>query len=456
VQGGSIPGDGAQCDGLLWALPRTTGQPLLYVAGQNSVSVIDTGNNAVVDAIKLAGAWTLAVSPDASRLYATTTAGLSIVDASTDKVIKTIALAGGYDLAVSPDGSRAYIGAGAVLYVVDLAADKVVATLRPAGGADSVAVRPNGGRIYATGSLGKYDPILDVIDARTMTLLATISASPFIGFGSVIVTPDGRTVYATGGGHDGLPTSLIIIDAVANKGMGAIFMCLPCGLPGLAVTPDGSQLLVPIIGPEEKDVGVVSTATNAVSARIPVAPSGGLAIRPDGRFAYVPDSAGRVEVVDTAKHAVVAKIAVPAGVGAEAIVPPPEGVQFLTLSATLAMRAAKRGAFSLQAQLTLSTSSNGIHPHAEAVRLQVGPFITTIPAGSFERAADGSFSYEGTISGAHLDVLIKPTGTLRYELDASATGANLSGASNPVQVSMSIGDDAGLTKVGASFLAAEK
>jgi hypothetical protein len=50
-----------------------------------------------------------------------------------------------------------------------------------------------------------------------------------------------------------------------------------------------------------------------------------------------------------------------------------------------------------------------------------------------------------------LGVQIASTGALRYAFDAEATGANLSGTTNPVQVSLSIDDDAGLTSVKAYF-----
>jgi hypothetical protein len=40
---------------------------------------------------------------------------------------------------------------------------------------------------------------------------------------------------------------------------------------------------------------------------------------------------------------------------------------------------------------------------------------------------------------------------LRYRFSAEAKGANLSGITNPVQVSLGIGSDAGLTSVKARF-----
>ena len=42
-------------------------------------------------------------------------------------------------------------------------------------------------------------------------------------------------------------------------------------------------------------------------------------------------------------------------------------------------------------------------------------------------------------------------GGFRYEFHAAAKGANLSGTTNPVQVSLGIGGNAGVTSVGAHF-----
>jgi hypothetical protein len=161
-----------------------------------------------------------------------------------------------------------------------------------------------------------------------------------------------------------------------------------------------------------------------------------------------------VSVIDTASYAVVATIAVP-GPGLISIVPPPQGVPFLSLNAKLNValgRNPNQAAFRLGTSFTLSsTASNGIHPATEQVKLQAGPFITTLPAGSFRRNWRGWYTYEGVINGVKLEAKIEPTGTLRYVFQAKAVGTSLSGITNPVQVSLSIGDDAGLTSVKAHF-----
>jgi hypothetical protein len=50
-----------------------------------------------------------------------------------------------------------------------------------------------------------------------------------------------------------------------------------------------------------------------------------------------------------------------------------------------------------------------------------------------------------------LEAKIELTGSLRYKFRAEVEGANLSGITDPVQVSLGIGNDAGLTSVRAHF-----
>jgi hypothetical protein len=97
------------------------------------------------------------------------------------------------------------------------------------------------------------------------------------------------------------------------------------------------------------------------------------------------------------------------------------------------------------------TANDEIHPETEPVKLQVGPFIATIPIGSFRRHGDRSYRFEGVIDGVRLEATIEQTGSLRYRFSAEAKGANLSGITNRAQVSLSIGNDAGLTSVKARF-----
>jgi YVTN family beta-propeller protein len=103
----------------LWATKRgmaRTGQPLAYVTGSDAVSVIDTGNNAVVATILLKGAQLVAIAPDGKHAYVTTlinglvvSGGISVIDTTANDVVATIPLGELVSgIAITPDGSRVY------------------------------------------------------------------------------------------------------------------------------------------------------------------------------------------------------------------------------------------------------------------------------------------------------------------------------------------------------------
>ena len=124
-----------------------------------------------------------------------------------------------------------------------------------------------------------------------------------------------------------------------------------------------------------------------------------------------------------------------------------------SISAALTLTLGPRAhddAFTMQANFTLNEDSDGIDLLTEEVYLQVGTFSATIPAGSFQSAANGIFKFRGAIGGVRLQVKIVPPHGHRkkssaFELNATAKGANLTGTPVPVTVGLTIGDDGGST-----------
>jgi len=105
---------------------------------------------------------------------------------------------------------------------------------------------------------------------------------------------------------------------------------------GVAVTPDGQYAYV--TNQSDNTVSVIATATKSVVATVPV----GLIIpdwvaaTPDGKHAYVTNgnpNINGVSVIRTATNSVVATVPVSSN-ALVAIVPPPPGVPFLAFSAT--------------------------------------------------------------------------------------------------------------------------
>jgi hypothetical protein len=99
--------------------------------------------------------------------------------------------------------------------------------------------------------------------------------------------------------------------------------------------------------------------------------------------------------------------------------------------------------------MNIFSANDAIQPDKEPVQLQVGPFIGTFPIGSFKPHGDRTYTFVGVINGAEVRATIERTGVRRYRFRADAEDTNLAGITNPVQISLSVGDNAGLTSVKA-------
>jgi YVTN family beta-propeller protein len=466
-----------------------TGQPLAYVTSSAGISVIDTGDNKVVATIH-ASSSSVAVAPDGKHIYVFGPStsdfvfNISVIDATNGSVVATVPLdvslipdgrtlnENSGAIAVTPDGKHIYAttgicpifdfpgcgGAGDLyfaLWEIDAVTNKVVAASLPfVGGAsnpgkglaDGIAFTPDGQLTYLA-SFDPYTSLAEVVVIETGTVIS-LPAPNYVN--AIAITPDGRHAYVPCNSVD-----VSIIDTAANT-IVKTFLFTNSGTTypgGVAVTPDGKYVYVTN---GINAVAVIDTASNTVVKTVLVGTNpGGVAVTPDGKHVYVANQGSNgVSVIDTANNTVVATVPV-AGPGIISIIPPPQGVPFQSFSARLDIdlgRQPNQTAFNLGSSFILSsTASNGIHPETEPVKLQVGPFITTIPAGSFRRREEGSYTFEGVIDGVRLEAKIEPRGGFRYEFHAEAKGANLSGTTNPVQVSLGIGGNAGVTSVRADF-----
>src|SRR6266446_3016659 len=156
-------------------------ESMVYVTnfGGNSVSVINTGTNAVVATINLGASPTgVAVSPDGTRAYVTQTGNsVSVINTATNTVLTSLNGSNGpAGVAVSPNGTRAYVTnfAGTTVSVIDTATNTVVgAPITVGTNPNAVAVSPDGTRAYVTNQIGGT---VSVIDTATNTVLGTIPA----------------------------------------------------------------------------------------------------------------------------------------------------------------------------------------------------------------------------------------------------------------------------------------
>jgi YVTN family beta-propeller protein len=472
--------------GVSWAW---TGQPLAYVTSTNGISVIDTGDNKVVDTIPGFAA-PIAVAPDGKHLYAFGAAtsdfvfNISVIDPATHQVVANIPLdvsqvPTGVSLtpftaaiAVTPDGKHVYATTGLcsdnspdcvrpestyfAVWEIDTATNKVLAASPGKGKTDGIAFTPDSQHTY----LANFDPYNSVCLVLEVDTGSVISLPGFGSIYSIAITPDGTRAYVPENLflNEISSTSVLVIDILSNTLVKTITTgpppppAAPVGT-AVAVTPDGKYAYVTNEG--SNNLTVIDTASNTLLESLPVGTTPtGVAVTPDGKDAYVTNQGSNdVSVIETASNTVVATISVP-GPGAIAIVPSPQGTQFLSFKARLDIdsgRNPRHDAFDLRSTFMVSNASGGaIHPDTEPVRLQVGSFITTIPAGTF-RHRERSYTYEGVIDGVRLEARFELMGGFAYAFRAEAEGVDLKGTTNPLQVSLGIGKDAGQASVKARF-----
>jgi YVTN family beta-propeller protein len=330
----------------------------------NTVSVIATATNTVTTTIPVGTVpLGVAVSPDGSTVYvANELDGVSVIDTATNTVTATVP-AGftPFRLAVTPDGSKVYVtdaGAGAnTVSVIDTATNTMTATIPVGPRPEGVAVTPvqrkrEAERERGSGGGREREPdrskvyvannganTLSVIDTATNTVIATITvgSNPL----GVAVTPVQREREAerergSGGGREREPdrskvyvtnqgdNTVSVIDTATNT----VTATIPVGSgpSGVAVTPDGTKVYVAnaFFG-FGTNVSVIDAATNTVIATIPAGSApGNVAVTPDGRRVYVTNfQSNNVSVIDTATNTVTATIPVGGQPGGVAIQPAP-------------------------------------------------------------------------------------------------------------------------------------
>lgn len=207
---------------------------------------------------------------------------VSVVDVSTHTVVATIPVgARPYGSAVSPQGDRAFVtnAEGDSVSVIDTATSTVIATIPVGDAPRSVAFTPDGAKAYVTNRVGG----ISVINVPTSTQVKSIAGGVYPA--GIAVSPDGTRAYVA----NQASTDVTVIDTANETVLARISM--PTQPWGIAVSPDGSNVYV--LSQYGDRIIVVDARTDTVAHTIPL-PSNlpdsrgfGIALSPDGRFAYV-------------------------------------------------------------------------------------------------------------------------------------------------------------------------
>jgi YVTN family beta-propeller protein len=282
-------------------------QPFAYVANQggNTVSVIDTVTNEVVDTVNIGSLPTgVAVTPDGTRAYVTNyvrDGTVSVIDTATNTIAATVTgLSSPYVDVVTPDGTKVYVASWVnnTVSVIDTETNTITATVNIPGNPFGVAVTPDGTKVY----LANYGANnVSVINTTNNSIYASVTG--LSGPINIAVTPDGTKAYVTN--QNGNTAS--VIDTATNQ----IIATVNVGMNphGVAVTPDGTKAYVTNYV-RDGIVYVIDTATNQVIATVNVGSyPNEVAVSPNGQNVYVANYYSyTVSVINTTNNTTYATI----------------------------------------------------------------------------------------------------------------------------------------------------
>ncbi|WP_433211885.1 PKD domain-containing protein [Dactylosporangium sp. CS-047395] len=233
----------------------------------------------------------------------------SVIDPQTGKDLNTLGdnrtYGGRGRMAFDPGRGLAYIAdTNMGVDVVDVAQSRIVKSIDLQGNPESVALTPDGARLYAMNGSNNRVDVLDTTNYSVLKSI-TVGRSPE----DIALSPDGKRAYVVASElYMNDHGNMSVIDTATNTVTATVQ--LGAQPQALTVTPDGKRAYVANF--QDNDVSVVDLTTNTVTGRIPVG-AGPLDVQasPDGSRIYVSNSSGNsLSVIDTATNTVATTVAV--------------------------------------------------------------------------------------------------------------------------------------------------
>jgi len=227
----------------------------------NSISVINTETNTVIDTIVGPSPIAVTVSPDGSRLYVAEEShdSVSVYDTTDHELICTVDVGSGpRDVTLNTDGSILYVinEMSSSVSVIDTARCEVTDTAPLGSRPDGGDLDPEDAFFYAANQLSNT---VSVIDTDTNDALPQITVGSFPM--EVALTPDGTRAFVT----NRQSNNVTVIDTAARQVIDTIVV--GSSPNGLEVTPDGSEVWV--ADNHSATISVIDTSTGAKIATLP-------------------------------------------------------------------------------------------------------------------------------------------------------------------------------------------
>ena len=292
------------------AADTVVAQPFAYVTSTNTVTVINTATNTVVDTIMVAGS-NLGVKfrPAGDRAYVVNNSfsTVSVIDTAISTVVATVPVGGSpQSIAVKPDGSRVYVSNSAdnTVSVIDTSTNTVIGIPIVVGSQPvGLAVSPDGSRLYVGNASGSSVTVID-----TSTNLPVVGSPVTVGPrpNDIVFKPDGTRAYVTNNSG----SSMSVIDTSSLTATTVPLGVAPCDI---AIDPSGSRLYITTCN-NANTVLVLDTVMYLPVSGSPVTGGSypkGVAVNAAGTFAYAANLlSNTVSVINTSTNMAVF---VPAG-----------------------------------------------------------------------------------------------------------------------------------------------
>ena len=261
--------------------------PRLYLTGRNGdLRTIDSDSGAVLGTVST-NAWTtgLAVNQEGTRAYVINgwIGTVTVIDTRAEKIVARIQTLAQLDSAVlRPDGQRLYVsgtqnGQGAV-WAFDTATNTVSAVILTGAAPTKLATDPSGSRLYVVNSQGSSVTVIDTHNA-TVVGTATVAALPQ----NVAVSLDSGTSYVVSTNRSETDTGSVTMLDNGTEQVTRSFS-VGKGAADLALSANGSRLLV--ANTQDGTVSVINTARGKVLSTLNMA-AVGMAANPHDHVVYV-------------------------------------------------------------------------------------------------------------------------------------------------------------------------
>jgi len=281
----------------------------VYVSnfGSNSVSVIKTSDNSVID-IPVGNnpmGVSAVVTPNGEYVYVNNFVDgtVSVIDTADNTVIDTDPIPvgnGPFGISVTSGGEYAYVSNywDGTVSVIDTVGKTVIDTIDVGNNPMGVSVTPNGEYVYVS-NYGDYPGTVSVINTVYNSVIDIPVGNYPMG---ISVTPKGDYVYVSNFGSDSVSVIRTSDNSVTTLTKDDGIGIAPSGV---SVTPNGAFAYVNNYGSNttpysSNTVSVIRRSDNTVIDTIQVEERNplfcGIAVSPDGKFVYVRND-GKVSVI---------------------------------------------------------------------------------------------------------------------------------------------------------------